>query len=82
MGTEITLFPTAGHYASFAGFIPSNRITGGKKVKDGTKPGNSHVHSKVVQAAQGILNGWSGAIPLLMQAWQYLSRCGNKLKAF
>ncbi|MGB0388726.1 MAG: IS110 family transposase [Ardenticatenaceae bacterium] len=81
MGTEITLFPTAGHYASFAGFIPSNRITGGKKVKDGTKPGNSHVHSKVVQAGQGILNGWSGRIPLAEKAWQYLSRCGNKLKA-
>ena len=81
MGTEITLFPTAGHYASFAGFIPSNRITGGKKVKDGTKPGNSHVHSKVVQAGQGILNGWSGPIPLAEKAWQYLSRCGNKLKA-
>lgn len=81
MGSDITLFPTAGHYASFAGFIPSNRITGGKKVKDGTKPGNSHVHSQVVQAAQGVLNGWDGRIPLAEKGWQYLSRCGNKLKA-
>ena len=50
-------------------------------MKDGTKPGNSHVHTKLGRAAQGILNGWSGSIPLLMQSWQYLSRCGNKLKA-
>ena len=75
MGWEITLFPTAGHYASFAGFIPGLSITGGKKVKDGTKPDDSDIHSKVVQAAQGILNGWSGSIPLLMPGWQYLSRC-------
>lgn len=81
MGWNITLFPTSGHYASFAGFIPSNHITGGKKIKDGHKPGNAHVHCKVVQAAQGILNGWSGPMPLAQKAWQYLSRCGNKLKA-
>ena len=81
MGSDITLFPTAGHYASFAGFIPSQRITGGKKIKDGSKPGNSHVHSQVVQAAQGILNGWSGSIPLAEKGWQYLSRCGNRAKA-
>ena len=80
-GNRNHLIPYRRTLCQFHFIIPSNRITGGKKVKDGTKPGNSHVHSKVVQAGQGILNGWSGPIPLAEKAWQYLSRCGNKLKA-
>ena len=41
IGTDMTKWPSAGHFASWLGLSPDNRVTGGKVISPKTKPSAS-----------------------------------------
>lgn len=83
LGWEIARFPTAGHCAAYGGFVPNNKITGGKKKRTESRAGNKHLHSALTEVAQQIVNGWAGNKTILTRlAFDYMAKSnGNKLKA-
>lgn len=55
LGVDMTVFPTAGHCASWAGLCPGENESAGKKKGARTRKGNRYVRRALVQA------GWSAA---------------------
>jgi transposase len=51
IGTDMTLFPTAGHLASWAGMCPGNHQSAGKQLSGHTRKGNVYVRGALTQAA-------------------------------
>ena len=80
LGWEIARFPTAGHCAAYAGFVPNNKVTGGKKKSSESRAGNKHLHSALTEVAQQIVNGWAGNKTVLTRlAFDYMAKSnGNK----
>lgn len=50
-GIDMSRFPTAGHFASWAKLCPGNRQSGGKRLSATIGHGNRHLRAKLVQAA-------------------------------
>jgi transposase len=51
IGIDMTLFPTAGHLASWAGMCPGNHQSAGKQLSGHTRKGNVYVRGALTQAA-------------------------------
>ena len=51
MGTDMTVFPDAGHLSSWAGMSPGNNESAGKKKSSRTTQGNKYLKSLLVQMA-------------------------------
>jgi transposase len=51
IGTDMTVFPTAGHLASWAGLCPGNDQSAGKQRSGQTTKGSQWLRSVLVQAA-------------------------------
>jgi transposase len=51
IGTDMTLFPPAGHLASWAGMCPGNHQSAGKQLSGHTRKGNVYVRGALTQAA-------------------------------
>ena len=54
VGTDMSKWPTAGHFASWLALCPSNKITGGKIKKRGRRKTNSRAAQALRMAAQGL----------------------------
>ena len=54
IGTDMTKWPTAKHFASWLGLSPDNRITGGKVISSKTKPSASRMAAALRLAAHGL----------------------------
>jgi transposase len=54
LGSDLSAFPTAKHFTSWLGLSPDNRITGGKVISTGTRPGANRVAKALRMAAQGL----------------------------
>lgn len=79
IGTDMSVFPTAGHLASWAGLCPGNNITGGKRRSGTTNKGNRWLGEILNQCA------WAAAHSrdtyLSAQFWRLARRIGKKKAA-
>lgn len=76
IGTDMTVFPTAGHLVSWAGLAPGNNITGGKRHRAGTMPGNrwlGEILNQCAVAASHTRNTYLSA-----QYWRLARRIGKR----
>jgi transposase len=53
LGTDMTIFPSAGQAAAWAGVCPGNNESAGKRLGHAKRRGNAHLCSALVQAAFG-----------------------------
>jgi transposase len=53
LGVDMSVFPSAGHCAAWAGVCPGNNESGGKRRGHATRKGNVHLTTALVQAAHG-----------------------------
>ena len=51
IGVDMTVFPTAGHLASWAGLCPGNHQSAGKRGSGTTRPGSPWLRKALVEAA-------------------------------
>src|SRR6266540_1501151 len=56
-GWDMSVFPSAGHLASWAGICPCNNASGGKRFSGATRPGSKWLRKALTQAAQAAARG-------------------------
>lgn len=54
IGADMNRFPTSAHLASWAGMVPGNNESAGKRKSGRTRKGNKHIRSALVQSARSI----------------------------
>ena len=54
IGLDMTRWPTAGHFASWLGLSPNNRVTGGRVISSRTKPSANRAANALRLAANGL----------------------------
>jgi transposase len=79
IGADMSVFPTAGHLASWAGMAPGNNITGGKRRSGKTTNGNVWLADMLTQCAWTA--GRSRDTYLAAQFWRLTKRLGKKRAA-
>ncbi|MGW7674664.1 transposase [Streptomyces sp. NPDC054775] len=53
IGLDMSIFPTSGHLASWAGVCPGNKASGGKRRSGRTRPGSRWLKQALTEAAWG-----------------------------
>ena len=54
IGLDMTRWPTTGHFASWLGLSPNNRVTGGRVISSRTKPSANRAANALRLAANGL----------------------------
>jgi len=76
MGADMTHFPSADHLASWAGLVPGNHESAGKRLSVKTRKGNRTLCTALVQAAHGAAH--TKNTYLAAQYHRLAARRGNK----
>jgi len=76
IGTDMTVFPTAGHLASWAGVCPGNDQSAGKQRNGKTTKGSQWLRSTLVQAAWAASHTKETVFSACYQRW--VKRLGRK----
>ena len=76
IGTDMTVFPTAGHLSSWAGFCPGNDQSAGKQRNGKTTKGSQWLRSTLVQAAWAASHTKETVFSACYQRW--VKRLGRK----
>lgn len=79
LGVDMTVFPTHGHAAAWAGVCPGNRESAGKKKRESTRKGNVHLVTALVQA--GVSAGRKKDTYLRAKYWKLVPRIGKQRAA-
>jgi len=79
IGTDMSVFPTPGHLASWAGVCPGNNITGGKRRSGRTQQGNKWLKDILTECAWGAAHARDTY--LSAQFWRLGRRVGKKRAA-
>lgn len=53
-GGDMSKFPTAKHFAAWAGVVPANHESNGKRRRAGTRHGSRHLREELVEAAHSV----------------------------
>ena len=53
VGSDVSAFPTAAHFAAWAGVCPGNNESAGKMKRAGARKGNRHLRKALVEASLG-----------------------------
>lgn len=76
IGADVSRFPTAGHFASWAGLCPGNNKSAGKRLSGKTRKGSPALRAALVEAA------WAASHPkntyLAAQFRRLAARRGRK----
>ncbi|HKX76101.1 MAG TPA: IS110 family transposase [Acidimicrobiia bacterium] len=79
IGVDMSVFPTAGHLASWAGLCPGNNQSGGKHYSGRTRKGNRWLQDALTQAAWGAAHSRNNY--LSAHFWHLARRIGKKKAA-
>jgi transposase len=79
LGTDMSVFPSAGHAAAWAGVCPGNNESAGKRRGRAKRHGNAHLNSALVQAAMAASRK-KGSY-LKERFWRLAARRGKKRAA-
>ena len=81
IGVDMTVFPTAGHLACWAGRCPGNNITGGKRRSGKPTRGNRWLADVLTQCAWAAARSRDTYLALAAQFWRLARRIGKKKAA-
>jgi transposase len=79
MGTDMTVFHSAAHLASWTGICPGNNESAGKRASGRTRKGNVFLKTALVEAA--VSASRKKGSYLKDKYWKLKSRCGSKRAA-
>ena len=75
IGTDMTKWESAGHFASWLGLSPNNRVTGGKVISSKTKPSASRAAAALRLAANALHRSVSALGAFLRRKKAQLGEC-------
>jgi transposase len=74
VGSDMTAFPSAGHFAAWVGVCPGNNESAGKKMRAGARKGNRHLRKAFVEASLGAIRKRGSY--LKAKYYRLKARCG------
>ncbi len=74
-GSDMSVFPTVGHFASWAGICPGTNTSGGKRYSGKTRPGSKWLRQALSESAQAAAR--SKGTYLASHYWQIRGRRGT-----